>query len=323
MYKVIDIKDIEGISIGQEENREAGTGCTVILADTEMAAGLDVRGGGPASRESELLNPLASAQTIHAIVLAGGSAYGLGAADGVMKYLEERGRGLRVDNMVIPLVCQSDIFDLTCGDHRVRPDIEMGYRACVNSEKNNYRDGNYGAGCGATVGKVLGMGRCMKSGIGSYAIDCEEFKIGAIAVVNAFGDVYDETGKMIAGVLTEDKQGLDNTVRIMNVLNETNSGFAGNTTLGVIITDARFDKSRLCKIAGMGHNGYARSIRPVHTSMDGDSIYAVSVGDNAANSDFAGTLGALVMTRAIEKAVKSAEASYGYPAHKDIVKNQC
>lgn len=320
MYKEIDIKDIEGISIGQEENMEAGTGCTVILADDEMAAGLDVRGGGPASRESELLKPIASCQSIHAIMLSGGSAYGLGAAGGVMKYLEERGRGLKIGDIVVPLVCQSDIFDLTCGDHRIRPDVNMGYKACVNSEKNNYKDGNYGAGCGATVGKILGMDRCMKSGIGSYAIDCGEFKIGALVVVNAFGDIYDETGKMIAGVLTENRQGLDNTVRIMNELNETNSGFAGNTTLGVIITDAQFDKTRLCKIAGMGHNGYARSIRPVHTSLDGDSIYAVSVGCNRANTDFAGTLGAMVMSRAIEKAVKSAEAAYGYPSYRDIVK---
>ena len=320
MYKVIDIKEIEGISIGQEENREAGTGCTVILADTEMAAGLDVRGGGPASRESELLKPVAAAQKIHGIVLAGGSAYGLEAADGVMKYLEERGRGFKVADIVVPLVCQSDIFDLTCGDPHVRPDLKMGYQACINAEKNNYRDGNYGAGCGATAGKVLGMERCMKTGIGSYAIDLGEFKIGAIAVVNALGDIYDEKGNMIAGVLNEDRQNLGNTIEIMNALNEGKSDFAGNTTLGIIITDAEFDKSRLCKIAGMGHNGYARSIKPVHTSMDGDSIYAVSVGSNKANTDFAGTLGAMVISRAIEKAVKSAESAYGYPAYRDIVK---
>lgn len=247
----IGLEEIKGIRIGQAENTDAGTGCTVFLSDQGMTAGLDVRGGGPASRESELLNPLAAAQVIHGIVLAGGSAFGLNAAEGVMQYLEEREIGFDVGLPVkVPLVCQSDLFDLTVGDPYVRPDKEMGYAACLNSENGgNYRDGNYGAGCGATVGK-----------------------------------------------------------------------FAGNTTIGVVITNAAFDKTRLCKIAGMAHDGYARSIRPVHTSADGDSIYAVSVGNVTADMDLTGTMAAEVMSEAITRAVKSAKSAYGFPAAEDLKK---
>ena len=187
----ICLEEIKGIRIGQAENAAAGTGCTVFIADQGMAAGLDVRGGGPASRESELLNPLAAAQVIHGIVLAGGSAFGLNAADGVMQYLEERGIGFDVGLPTkVPLVCQSDLFDLTAGDSSVRPDEAMGYAACVNSENGgNYRDGNHGAGCGATVGKFAGMDHCMKSGIGSYAVQIGELQVGAVVAVNALGDM--------------------------------------------------------------------------------------------------------------------------------------
>ena len=208
MKKEISILEIKGIKIGQSENQAAGTGCTVFLSETGMRAGLDVRGGGPASRESELLNPLAAAQVIHAIVLAGGSAYGLGAADGVMKYLEEKGIGFEVGpSLKVPLVCQSDLFDLTVGDPYIRPDKAMGYDACLRAEENgtgNYRDGNFGAGCGATVGKFAGMDYCMKSGIGSYAVQIGELQVGAVVAVNALGDIYDwKTGKKIAGLLAE------------------------------------------------------------------------------------------------------------------------
>ena len=162
MKRKIRIKDISGIKIGQAQDPEGGTGCTVFIAEQGMAAGLDVRGGGPASRESELLKPLADAQAVHAVVLAGGSAFGLGAADGVMQYLEEKGIGFDVGVTKVPLVCQSDLFDLTVGNPSARPDRNMGYEACLMAEEGNYRDGNYGAGCGATVGKFAGMEYCMK-----------------------------------------------------------------------------------------------------------------------------------------------------------------
>ena len=324
MKKEISIQEIKGIKIGQSENQAAGTGCTVFLSETGIRAGLDVRGGGPASRESELLNPLAAAQVIHAIVLAGGSAYGLGAADGVMKYLEEKGIGFEVGpSLKVPLVCQSDLFDLTVGDPYIRPDKAMGYDACLRAEENgtgNYRDGNFGAGCGATVGKFAGMDYCMKSGIGSYAVQIGELQVGAVVAVNALGDIYDwKTGKKIAGLLAEDRKTFRSTEELMYASTEiVENKFTGNTTIGVIITNGKFEKASLCKIAGMAHDGYARSIRPVHTTADWDSIYAVSVGDVEADQDLTGVLAAEVMSEAIIRAVMSAEGAYGYPGVRDL-----
>ena len=182
----IPITEVAPVRIGQTENKEAGTGCTVIIAENGMSAGLDVRGGGPASRDSQLLNPLAAAQQIHAVVLSGGSAFGLGAADGVMEYLEEKNIGFDVAVTKVPLVAQSDLFDLTVADPKTRPDRAMGREAARRAmEDPNYRDGNYGAGCGATVGKFGGMETCMKTGIGSYAIEIGELRIGAIVALNA------------------------------------------------------------------------------------------------------------------------------------------
>ena len=317
----IPITEIKGIRIGQTENREAATGCTVFLCENGMRAGLDVRGGGPASRDSQLLNPLMAADRIHAIVLGGGSAFGLGAADGVQASLEERGIGFDVGVTKVPLVVQSDIFDLTVGDMRVRPDKAMGYEAArLAFEAPNYRDGCFGGGTGATVGKYCGMETCMKTGIGSFAVRIGELEIGAVVIVNALGDIFDyRTGQKVAGLLNEDKSGFRDTVELM--LKNTavvENKFTGNTTIGIVMTNAAFDKPTLCKIAGMTHNGYARSINPVHTSADGDSIYAVSLGDVQADRDVVGTLAARVMSEAILSAVKNAESAYGFPAAADL-----
>ncbi len=313
----IKITDMTAIKIGQTENVEAGTGCTVFLCPEGMRAGLDVRGGGPASRESQLLNPLMSAEVIHGIVLAGGSAYGLDAAGGVMQYLEEQNIGFDVGVTKVPLVAQADIFDLTVSDTFVRPDKDMGYRTAKQAyTAPNYKDGNYGAGCGATVGKICGMDYCMKSGIGSYAVQIGDLQIGAVVVVNALGDVFDwKTGQQIAGLLFEDKSTLRNTSNFMKQnIQSADNQFTGNTTVAVVITNAKFDKAKLCKIAGMAHDGYARSIQPVHTSADGDSIYAVSIGTVQANQDVVGLLAAEVVSTAITRAVKNAESAYGYPS---------
>ena len=313
----IAITDFERLKIGQAENEQAGTGCTVLLLGEEGSpAGLDVRGGGPASRESELLKPMAAAGVIHAILLSGGSAFGLDAAGGVMRYLEERNIGFDVGVTKVPLVCQSCLFDLTVGDAHVRPDAAMAYAACRNAEQGNYRDGNYGAGTGATVGKIRGMERCMKSGIGSYAVQLGELKVGALVAVNALGDIYDwRNGQKVAGLLAEDGRTFaDGETEAWGRLAVQENKFVGNTTLGVVLTNARFDKSRLCKIAGMAQDGYARAIRPVHTTADGDSIYAVSLGDVPADQDAVGALGARVMAQAILQAVKAAVPAYGFPA---------
>ena len=317
----IPVTDVGPVFIGQVENAEAATGCTVFIAPQGMRAGLDVRGGGPASRESQLLNPLMAAQSIHAIVLAGGSAYGLGTANGVMQYLEENGIGYNTGYALVPLVAQADIYDLSVGDASVRPDAAMGYEAAKAAmETPNYRDGNYGAGCGATVGKFAGMDYCMKAGIGSYAIQIGELKVGAIVVVNALGDVFDwKTGQQIAGLLSEEKDGLRSTSEYMRRSYAViENKFTGNTTICVVLTNASFSKAQLCKIAGMAHDGYARSINPVHTSADGDSIYAVSLGDVAADQDLVGTLSAEVVSEAILRAVKHADGAYGYPSWKDM-----
>lgn len=192
----ISIKEIENIKIGNAEHKEAGTGCTVIICESGAPTGLDVRGGGPASRDTELLKPVSAAQSIHAVLLSGGSAFGLDAAGGVMQYLEERDVGFDVGITKVPLVCQSCLFDLGVGNFKVRPDKKMGYEACLNAEKGNYKDGNVGAGTGATVGKLHGADDCMKSGIGSYAVQIGELKVGAIVAVNALGDIYDwKSGK--------------------------------------------------------------------------------------------------------------------------------
>ena len=321
MEREIAITDIEGIKIGQTEDTAAGTGCTVIISETGMCAGLSIMGGGPACRDSGLLDPLTAAQFVNAVVLAGGSAFGLGATNGVMDYLEEHDIGFDVGVTKVPLVVQSDIFDLTVGDMTVRPDREMGYEAArLAMEAPNYRDGNYGAGCGATVGKIAGMGTCMKSGIGSYAIELGPLKIGAIVAVNALGDIYDwKTGKKIAGLLSENGEDFRDSVSLMKEnIDVKENVFVDNTTIGAVITNASFNKSQLCKIARMTHNGFARSIHPVHTSADGDSIYALSSGDVAADQDLVGTLASQVMSEAIIRAINSAESAYGFTAARDL-----
>ncbi|WP_303913499.1 P1 family peptidase [Subdoligranulum variabile] len=317
----IAITEFENLKIGQAENAEAGTGCTVLLLGPEGApAGLDVRGGGPASRESELLKPMAAAGVIHAILLSGGSAFGMDAAGGVMRYLEERNIGFDVGVAKVPLVCQSCLFDLTVADAHTRPDAGMAYAACCHAETGNYQDGNFGAGTGATVGKLLGMEHCMKSGIGSYAVQIGDLKVGALVAVNALGDVYDwKNGCKVAGLLADDRKTFLDTEQVAcQKIDVVENKFVANTTLGVVITNAQFDKTRLCKIAGMAHDGYARAIRPVHTTADGDSIYAVSLGTVQADQDVVGALGAQVMAEAILRAVRAARPAYGLPAVSEL-----
>ncbi|WP_028330788.1 P1 family peptidase [Brachyspira alvinipulli] len=325
--KEINITDIENIKIGNAQNKEAATGCTVIICERGAAVGLDVRGGGPASRESELTKPFATTEIIHAVLLSGGSAFALDASGGVMKYLEERNIGFDVGVTKVPLVCQSCIFDLRIGDYKVRPDINMAYDACIDSENNNPKMGNYGAGTGATVGKILGSDYAMKSGLGFYAVQIDYVKIGAVVSVNAFGDIYDyDNGEMIAGLLNENKNGLRSSEKeLIKITQNKNLSFTSaakdivtNTTIGAVITNAKFTKSQMGKIASMAHNGFARTIKPVHTTLDGDSIYAMSVGDINANLDAVGTIAAIVMGRAINNAVKAAESLHGFKSYSDI-----
>lgn len=320
--KEIKITDIENIKIGNAQNIEAATGCTVIICERGANTSLDVRGGGPASRESELTKPLATTEVIHTVLLSGGSAFGLDASGGVMKYLEERNIGFDVGVTKVPLVCESCIFDLRVGDYKVRPDIEMGYNACIDAQNNNPKMGNYGAGTGASVGKIFGVDYAMKSGLGFYALEVDGVKVGAVVSVNAFGDIFDyDTGKKLAGLLGEDKKSFRSSEEELIKLTrdkEISFNLVENTTIGTIITNAKFTKTQMGKIASMAHNGFARTIKPVHTTLDGDSIYAMSVGDIKASIDAVGSLAAIVMGRAINNAVKNAESSYGLKAYNNI-----
>jgi L-aminopeptidase/D-esterase-like protein len=309
----IDITEIENIHIGNAQDRVHATGCTVIVCERMAPTGLAVMGGGPASRESELLKPTANAEGVHAVLLSGGSAYGLDAAGGVMQYLEEKGIGFDVGVGVVPLVCQSCLFDLTVGSVSVRPDKAMGYEATENAYQGLFEQGNSGAGTGASVGKLCGMERAVKTGLGAYAVQVGDLKVGAVVAVNALGDIFDyDSGKKIAGLLDESgREFADSEEELYRLYQPETNLFVGNTTIGAVLTNGKFNKTQMNKIAAMSHNGYARSIRPVNTSADGDSIYAMSVGDVRANVDMVGTLGAMVMGRAIKNAVWNAKDAYG------------
>ena len=316
----IRLSDIPGFRIGHAQDEAHATGCTVIVCEEKAVCGVDVCGGGPASRETPLLNPLMTCDGVHAVLLGGGSAYGLDAAGGVMRYLEQRGRGVQVGDAIVPLVVGSCIFDLGCVDGSVRPDAAMGYAACVDSERNETRCGNVGAGMGATVGKLLGNDTAMKAGLGCCAVQAGDLQVGAIVVVNAVGDVYAlDSRRELAGLLTPDGAAMRDTEQAMLELMPPASGRSANTTIGAILTNARLDKAQTAKVAAMASNGLARTIRPVNTSMDGDSIYALAAGRVPAGPDIVGTLAARVLGMAIERAVLEAEPIYGYKAARSFL----
>lgn len=318
--KEIGLLEVGGFAAGQAQDEAGGTGVTVLLFDACAPAGVDIRGGGPASRETPLLAPTADAKGIHALVLSGGSAFALDAAGGVMRFLEERGIGFDVGVTRVPLVCQSCLFDLAIGSKEARPDAAMAYRACEGASRTAFAEGCVGAGTGCTVGKYKGVARAMKSGIGAYAVQVGGVRVGAVVAVNALGDIFDiDTGRQIAGLRTEDGKGLASTEQTLyGDIDRAHDLFTGNTTIGAVLTNAAFDKAALTKIASMAHNGYARAIRPVHTTADGDSIYAVSTGQAAADINAVGTLAAHVMAKAIARAVRAACPAYGLPAAKAL-----
>lgn len=318
--KEISLNSIEGIKIGHAQSVEHGTGCSVVICDNKAICGVDIRGGGPASRETELLDTNMSNDGINALLLGGGSAYGLDAAGGIMKYLEEKGKGVQVGNVVVPIVVGSCIFDLSCASPSVRPDAAMGYEACLNSEKNENVQGNVGGGCGATVGKFMGLERSMKAGLGTYAVEINGIKIGAIVIVNAIGDVYEiDSKKELAGLLSFDKTCMVSSEEEIFKMMQLAAASGQNTTIGAVITNAKMDKAQANKLARMASNGIVRTIRPVNTSMDGDSVYAMSVGDVDFNQDILGSLASYVMAKAINNAVLNAEEAYGLKSAKSFM----
>ena len=263
---------------------------------------------------------MAAASGIHAILLSGGSAFGLNASAGVMQYLEEQHIGFDTRICKVPLVVESCIYDLGCGDN-VRPDAAMGYAACQAAETGDFREGCYGAGTGATVGKLCGPDYMMKSGLGAYAVRVGDLQVGAVVAVNAVGDVLDEQGQILAGMRSRDGQGFADTRRVMleeagqtpTLFSQRAVGTTTNTTIGAVVTNGRFDKAQLKKIAALGSNGIVRAIRPVNTTADGDSLYAASVGSVSAELSLTGTIAAYVVEKAIRRAVCQAESLYGVP----------
>lgn len=317
--KEINIMEVGGFRVGHAQDVAAATGCTVVLCDEMSPAGLDVRGGGPASRESQILNPLMAAEGINAVLLSGGSAFGLDAAGGVQKYLEERNIGFETGVAKVPLVSQSCLFDLGVGSKDVRPDGAMAYAACENAGREAPAEGNVGAGTGCTIGKYRGISRAMKSGFGTFAVQAGPVKVGAMVAVNALGDVYDTDGTPLAGLLNPEGTGLSSTLEeLFSDADSMPDIFTGNTTLGIIVTNVKLPKHQLSKVAGMTHNGYARAIRPVHTTADGDSIYALSVGQVPGDVNLVGAMAAYAMERAIIRAVKTAETAYGIKGYKAL-----
>lgn len=321
-----EITDISGIEIGHAQNTEAATGCTVILCKEGAMAGVDVRGGSPGTRETDALDPVNLRTSVHAVLLAGGSAFGLDAAAGVMQFLEERQVGRDVGVTKVPIVCGAILFDLRCGDFRVRPDKEMGYEACANANSANApgsaasAQGNVGAGTGAVVGKIRGYEYAMKGGLGTACFREGELLVGAVMAVNCVGDIFDsESGKIIAGLLTGDKTSCAGTEEYMLAdYQDKTDFFSGNTVIGVVVTNARLTKAEAKKLASVSHNGIARAVRPAHSVFDGDTIFSMATGTVRANIDVVGILAARAVEEAIISAVKNAETLAGFPSYREL-----
>lgn len=381
MFGRVDITDIKGFKLGNAENTDAATGCTVIVAEKGATAGVDVRGGGPATRETDLLRSENTIDKIHAVVISGGSAYGLEAGSGVMRELENMKIGHRVGNCIVPIVCQASLFDLNVGQPDVRPDRTMGVKAVHNAFcGGEFHHGNYGAGTGASVGKFYGMNRAMKTGLGTFACSDGEIEVGAITAVNAFADVYDGRNQVIAGLLSADGKRIDGTIRpLKNCVaaessynmkskmepffnkrieeekfaepetteevrvepapaetvepaepEETSAvnkepedmgyGITFNTTISCLITNAKLTKAQCNKLASILHDGYARAIKPVHSTMDGDTIFVMTTGEKDVNFDaFAALATDIVQYSVIDGAI-SAESAYGLPAAREFLR---
>jgi len=318
------ITEVSGIEVGHAQNDEALTGCTVVLCRKGAVAGVDVCGSAPGTRETDLLNPINLVEKVHAIVLAGGSAFGLDAASGVMRYLEEHKIGFNTGVAKVPIVPAAILYDLNLGDKNIRPDAEMGYQACLSASKDRVAEGNVGAGTGASVGKLFGNALAMKSGLGSASMDIgNRIIVGAIAAVNAWGDVI-EDGKIIAGLRSGNvgplrvggKEYFADTLKMMRTFagrNVMRLATKANTVIGVVATNAALTKVEATKVAQMAHDGLARTIRPAHTMLDGDTIFVLSTGNKKSDVTTIGTFAAETMAQAILRAVKTSASAGGLP----------
>jgi L-aminopeptidase/D-esterase-like protein len=317
------ITDVQGIRVGHFTDSRRPTGCTVLIFERGATAGVDVRGSAPGTRETDLLSPINTVQQVQAILLSGGSAFGLDAATGVVRYLEEHGLGFHVGAQVVPIVPAAILYDLSIGDPKIRPTAESGYKACENASSPNLTEGNVGAGAGATVGKMFGAKQAMKSGLGTASIRIAKtgVVVGAIVAVNAVGDVLDpKTGHIIAGARTPDGAGFMDSMAQIRAGHGVELTAGANTTIGVVATNVAFDKTQMTKIAQMAQDGLARTLNPAHTLADGDTIFAVATGaiSTRANHGAIGALAADVMARAVVRAVMSAHGLPGLPAASDL-----
>jgi len=314
---------VPGIKVGHFTLAERPTGCTVILTEGGAVAGADVRGGAPGTREIDLLSPFATVEKVHAIVLSGGSAFGLDAASGAVRYLEERGIGYDVGVAKVPIVPAAILFDLGVGGRPdVRPGADCGYHASKAASDGEILEGSVGAGAGATVGKMGGPKRAMKGGIGTASIELPNgLVVGALIAVNAVGDVVDPaTGDVVAGVRTEDGSGFADARKLLRLSGPPGGRPGENTTIGVVATNARLTKAQATKVAQMAHDGLARAIYPAHTPADGDTLFALALGswEGEANLAILGALAADATAEAILSAVRSAESAAGFPAVRDL-----
>ena len=318
---VSGLTDIQGIKVGIATNLKAVTGVTVVLAEDGARAGIEVRGSAPGTRETDLLRPGQLVEEVQAIVLAGGSAFGLDAASGVVKYLEEKSCGFSVGHFTVPVVPAAVLFDLFIGDGCIRPDAAMGYQACLAASAGPVPEGSVGAGCGAVVGKIRGMLQAVKSGQGSAALCNGDLIVAALVVVNAFGDIFDREGSLLSGPRNPETGLMEKTAELL--LENNLTGFSGNTTLGVVATNAGLNSTALTKVCQLAHDGLARSIWPVHTMWDGDTIFALSKGNVQADINLIGLMAAEVVALAVERAALTANSLGGIPAARDLeIKNK-
>jgi L-aminopeptidase/D-esterase-like protein len=298
------ITDISGIKVGHAENKSAKTGCTVIICGTEgMSCGVDIRGGAPGTREIALLNPAMKINKVNAILFTGGSAYGLDAAGGVMKYLEENNIGYEAGGIKIPIVPTAVIFDLALGNPSIRPDLEMGYQAASNAKEGIIKTGSVGVGTGATVGKINGMKYCMKSGIGTVSFKDGDLIVAALVVTNSLGNIYNpDNGKIIAGA--RDIRGNFISSNDFSKIKVRDNNLQSNTTLAVVASNANFDKTDNTRLAIMAQDGISRTIKPVHTMYDGDIVFSISDGNIDADINKVGSIAAELVSQAVINSVK-------------------